>query len=274
MDLFDKNVHGDEFRLRILLTNGCNRNCSFCLNDFQKKPKRPAFLHHDDAFRAVATYCHFMQIEGKKPVVTFSGGEPGIHPDIHAILATAKKAGAFVKVVTNGTALHLTQLKPFVDCWHVSITDVNTPGIAEFLDLHKGYNVQIQKVVTENVTRTQMYDIVDYWGPRGVTVKFWADFFASGQSKNKIEENIKAVADKYSIYKIISRFSGKQENRGPACRGCEAKCVTLKALWVFPDGTTSTCPQGLRERSRPQSWQFTIEEAYKSHSLQGVCNAN
>lgn len=37
-DVFDKRIHQDEFKLRLLLTNACNKNCVFCLNDFQDKP--------------------------------------------------------------------------------------------------------------------------------------------------------------------------------------------------------------------------------------------
>ena len=49
MSLFNKLIHQDEFRLRILMTDGCNKNCSFCLNDFQKKPEAPRFVDQDVA---------------------------------------------------------------------------------------------------------------------------------------------------------------------------------------------------------------------------------
>ncbi|MFW6272886.1 MAG: hypothetical protein ACOC2U_03805 [bacterium] len=34
----DKQIHANEFKLRILVTNDCNKSCKFCLNDFQPKP--------------------------------------------------------------------------------------------------------------------------------------------------------------------------------------------------------------------------------------------
>ena len=44
-ELFDKQIHRNEFKLRLLMINACNRNCGFCLNDFQEKPNgNPLFL--------------------------------------------------------------------------------------------------------------------------------------------------------------------------------------------------------------------------------------
>ena len=36
--MIDPMIHANEFKLRLLLTDRCNRRCSFCLNDFQRKP--------------------------------------------------------------------------------------------------------------------------------------------------------------------------------------------------------------------------------------------
>ena len=156
INLFDKKIHQDEFRLRILMTNGCNKSCSFCLNDFQKKPNgKPEFIDVMQAWKACSYYCAFMHDKKEKPIITFSGGEPGIHPDIHKIIRTAKRFDAFVKVVTNGTALYLTELKDYVDCWHVSVIRPNHELI-DFLDNHRDYTVQIQHVLSHNA------DIVGY----------------------------------------------------------------------------------------------------------------
>jgi len=38
MKIFDKQIHKDDFRLRLLVTDGCNKNCHHCLNDFQTRP--------------------------------------------------------------------------------------------------------------------------------------------------------------------------------------------------------------------------------------------
>lgn len=265
MSLFDKNTHRDEFRLRILMTDGCNKNCSFCLNDFQPKPKgKPRFLELNDARKAITAYCDFMHQKGMQPIITFSGGEPGIHPRIHDILPIARKHGAFVKVATNGTALYLTQLKDFVDCWHVSVTRLNFE-LVEFLDANLDYNVQIQLVLYYNAPA-----VLDLYGKRGLTIKLWGNFFHTPEQKEEDRKTIENLAKQFPEYKIISRFTGKQENRGEGCKGCTIPCVTLKALWVFPDGTVSTCPQGYRKRWKPGSWLRAMQHAYEAHKVKEV----
>lgn len=259
--LFDKKIHRDEFRLRVLMTNGCNKNCSFCLNDFQEKPEgKPELIDLSHAQKACAYYSAFMYSKKEQPIITFSGGEPGIHPEIHRIIRTAKANGAFVKVVTNGTALYLSLLKDYVDCWHVSVVKPNYE-LLEFLDNNPDYNVQIQHVInhfTDNVIRLYA----------GYTIKIWTDFFSSPEQKEKCRKAIKNFTERYPKIDIISRYTGKQENRGRACEGCSKECVTLKALWVFPDGSVSTCPQGVKAKITPITenvWYNTIENAYNMH---------
>ena len=271
MTLFDKNIHRDEFRLRILMTDGCNKSCSFCLNDFQPKPKgKPKFICHSDAWSAITTYCALMQMNKRQPVVTFSGGEPGIHPSIHDILATARRHGAFVKVVTNGTALYLSELRNFVDCWHVSVTG-KSQEIIDFLKYNPGYNVQIQHVVNHGeypwrlYAAEALYDLVRFYGAHELPIKLWVNFFDSPGRQETSRKLIEHTAALFPKFEIKSRFTGKQENRGEACSDCRKDCVTLKALWVFPDGTASTCPQGIKERRKPISWWKTMERAYKLH---------
>jgi len=70
-------IHRDEFRLRILLTNDCNKDCHFCLNDFQ--PKGKTYVHAFDVIDCIRAYGQFMKSIKEKSIVTFAGGEPGLH---------------------------------------------------------------------------------------------------------------------------------------------------------------------------------------------------
>ena len=57
MNIINKLIHRDEIKLRILMTDCCNKNCSFCLNDFQIKPiDKPLFLDTNIAKDAIRTY--------------------------------------------------------------------------------------------------------------------------------------------------------------------------------------------------------------------------
>jgi len=274
--VFDKSIHRDEFRLRILMTDGCNKNCSFCLNDFQPKPRgKPEFIDAAFAAQLISVYCHKMELIGKQPIVTFSGGEPGIHPKIHTIVRYAKRRGAVVKVVTNGTALYLTPLKEFVDCWHVSVTKKDE-NLIEFLETNPGYNVQIQHVLIRGheflgrkyFPLREPYELIKFYGPKRLPIKLWVDFFDSKEDKKSTEGAIIGLVSLFPDYEIKSRFAGRQENRGIACRGCERDCVTLKALWAFPDNTVSVCPQGVHPRigDGPYGWMMgAMKKALEVH---------
>ncbi|KKN28302.1 hypothetical protein LCGC14_0855380 [marine sediment metagenome] len=255
--MFDKTIHRDEFRLRILLTNQCNKNCHFCLNDFQ--PKRPAqCVSPMDTVDCLRAYGTFMKSIKEKSIVTFSGGEPGIHPWLDFILHHAKGYCDVIKVVTNGMALNSDRIR-YVDCWHVGVTHKDHV-VRDFA--HHAKDMVVQIVITEDQPNHQLIDIIGFYIKAGIKVKLFADF--NCEIQKYLQARIDFFIDHFEEG-ISTRFTGKQENRGSACAGCEKRCVTLKALWMFPDGSSSTCPQGVVDPFDDDSWDETVEKAYKAH---------
>jgi len=248
--IFDKQIHKNDFRLRILVTNGCNKNCYHCLNDFQKKPiSKPIFLNLNIAKHIIKDYCSIMK---EKAQVEFSGGEPGIYPHLTELVSFTKKFKPFIKINTNGTALDLG-IDSLVDCWHVG-------ALYPDRDTLKAINGQIQIVVTEK--NLEMLDkIVSYYGEYRIPIKLFTDFFSN--KTEVLRKHIEEISQKYPSYVIKSRYTGIQENKGKLCNGCTKKCITAKALWVFPDGTISPCPQ--RENRDGYIGASQIIEAYEGH---------
>ncbi len=251
----DKLIHKNEFRLRILLTNECNKNCDFCLNDFQ--PKEPiAYANISDIMDCLRVYGSFMKDES---IVTFSGGEPGIHPDLRYMLKSAKLHCRMVKVVTNGTALR-PDLVEFVDEWHIGVTHKNRE-IRCFLQNSK--NIMVQIVVTDDMAAASLVDLVLFYRKDEIPIKLFVDF--NSNNKSQLESKIENVMNMFDNG-VYTRFTGRQINRGKACSGCKKECVTLKALWVFPDGRSSTCPQGTTEYfDRSSGWDEIVKKAYNNH---------
>lgn len=267
--IFDKNIHKDEFRLRLLVTDGCNKNCTFCLNDFMDKPTgTPELLDTYNAISCIKAYSYFMRTLKKEiPIITFSGGEPGIHPDLGIILDAAKTLKCVTKVVTNGTALYIPNVYKVVDCWHISVTGIDY-DLVEYLNRNRNEleNVQIQFVVTDYNMYYTLY-VVEFYVSRGFKIKLFVDFNSLPLYRSNIENRIKNAYKEYPN-SVITRFTGVQENRGLACEECNKQCVTLKALWVFPDGGASTCPQGVVDKEYPSiyyEWVEIIEAAYELH---------
>lgn len=256
--MHNKLIHKDEFRLRILLTNECNKNCSFCLNDFQLK-KPAAYANTLDVIDCLRAYGSFMK---DKSIVTFSGGEPGLHPGLSYILSCAKHYCKTVKVVTNGKAFD-TDSRNSVDVWHVGVTDKDQ-AVIDFLQYSK--NIIVQLVVTDNMAIEFLVGFVSFYEKHGILVKLFIDF--NSNNKSQLKGKIGFIEWIFGDA-VCTRFTGRQINRGIACLGCKKDCITLKALWVFPDGRSTTCPQGNAEYFNDDSWDETVERAYNAHLYLG-----
>ncbi len=255
----DKHIHQDEFRLRVLLTNKCNKNCSFCLNDFQpKEPEQTA--NPFDLNDCIRAYGQFMKSIKETSIITFSGGEPGIYPFLDMVLAHAHHHCDVVKVSTNGEAFQPWNL-PFVTRWNVHVTEQLPVNhlIYQYPD-----RVTTQIVVTYDMHPDYLHELVKHYHHYGFVVKLFTDFRVGFPDSEILNGKIMRVAENFED-RICTRFTGVQVNRGKACEGCEKDCVTLKALWYFPDGTSSTCPQGFRPKYDHDSWDETMDVAYAAH---------
>lgn len=259
--MFDKQKHKDDFKLRLLVTNDCNKSCQHCLNDFQVKGSK--YLEFSAASQIINEYCLFMKKRGLEPRVELSGGEPGLHPYLEAIIMFAKASDAFVKVNTNGLALNTIpqKVRDIVDCWHIGVTGCDN----EILYDIKEVGGQAQYVVKHDEL-SKLKDTVHFY--RSVPLKLFIDFYAKGKKKRDIEQAIKDAA--YIHPNLKTRYTGIQENRGKVCKGCNRKCITLKALWVFPDGTMSLCPQHQRKTHMINTcFMPSMEMMYNQHNVGG-----
>ena len=257
----DKDIHRNEFRLRVLTTNTCNQECSYCLNDFQNKIPE-YFIDVDFAKRIIEEYCFFMKFNVQStPLINISGGEPGIHPGIHDIVRAPSSASK-VMLNTNGTALKLTDLDPYVDHWRVHVFNTD-PTLLNHINRTQA---QIVFVVTEDTSMNQLDEIIRFYSYHNIEIKLFVDFNCSEYFLHVFPAMVQAMKLKYPKAIIKTRFTGLQKNRGKACKGCNERCITLKALWVFPEGYVSTCPQGKKEKIFPDgNIKEIIQWAYNEH---------
>jgi len=272
-DVFDKMIHRDEFKLRLLLTNSCNKNCVFCLNDFQNKPEKghPGyFLDSGLALIAITAYHNVAVKLGYRAQVYFSGGEPTLHRDFEYLVRAAKRAGCRVTVNTNGTfEPHLLNVLREVDCLHFGVYEKST-DMAEKISCLNG---SVQCVYSSKDPYVD-YDFVRFYLQYGIPVKVFGDLRENPALYEAFANSLRA---KFPSDKDLSfRFIGKQENRGVGCSGCCKNCVTLKAAWVFPDGTITHCPQKPETMlgERPHIWAWVdqmnrIEQLHRTECNRG-----
>ena len=96
-DILEADGHGGEVVREVLLRilQQCNERCRFCWIDFDAAPCPEALI--DEALLRVATL-------RPPPIVSFTGGEPTLHPQLEAFVQRARTAGASqVTLQTNAT---------------------------------------------------------------------------------------------------------------------------------------------------------------------------
>lgn len=239
----EKMCHADEFRLRLLVTDSCNMKCDYCLNDFQSTKNTNKFLDIDTALLIARKYIKFVNFMGiHTPIITISGGEPGLYPDLFKLVQSIKMSHEDCKVVicTNGKVFAhpaWRALDEYIDFLHVHIF----PGT--FIDFSKLTLATpvVQMVYTDNIPDKEYEEMIDYYHHLGIKFKMFVDFYGEDELDEDYHDFIQKMNTKYD--NVLSRFTGLQENRGIGCDGCKLSCVTLKGMWVFPDGKISTCPQ-------------------------------
>ena len=254
--MIDKQIHRDELKLRLLLTDACTKNCEFCLNDFQQKGS--TFLPFSIAHQAIISYTSLFV--NRVPLqVYYSGGEPTLSDILVLLVFLAKQLQARTTLITNGDHPYLIKkCQPFLDCLHISAYEIES----RLVNLAREYKASIQCLYPQHL------DVALYYLHQDLPVKIFLDFY-----KPHLYEAYEEVARQWSArYPQASfRFTGIQENRGIGCHGCALHCITLKAIWVFPDGGVTACPQLFKMPKAypvgPQEWREVFEEIYKFHKV-------
>ncbi|MFL6450876.1 MAG: radical SAM protein [Bryobacteraceae bacterium] len=104
----------------------CNLACTYC-NEFDKdSPPVPTseMLRRIDKLGALGT-----------SIVTFSGGEPTLHPDLDLLIGRVRKQGAIATIITNGYLLTPERIKRLnavgLDYLQISIDNVQPDEVSK-----------------------------------------------------------------------------------------------------------------------------------------------
>ena len=131
----------------------CNLSCTYCneFDDFSKPVPTDEMLRRIDLLAALGT-----------SIISFSGGEPLLHPDLDALIARIRKDGRLAGMITNGFLLNEDRIKKLnragLDHMQISIDNVKPDDVSKkslkTLDLrlqllaeHADFHVNINSVV-------------------------------------------------------------------------------------------------------------------------------
>ena len=104
----------------------CNLSCTYCneFDDFSKPVPTPEMLHRIDLLAALGT-----------TVITLSGGEPLLHPEIEEIVRRIRHHGVIAEVLTNGYLLTPDRIQGLnragLDHTQVSIDNVRPDEVSK-----------------------------------------------------------------------------------------------------------------------------------------------
>jgi MoaA/NifB/PqqE/SkfB family radical SAM enzyme len=111
---------------QIIPIRRCNLACTYC-NEFDKdSPPVPTetMLRRIDKLGELGT-----------SIITFSGGEPTLHPDLDDLIARARERGAIVTIITNGYFLVPDRIKRLnkagLDYLQISIDNVQPDDVSK-----------------------------------------------------------------------------------------------------------------------------------------------
>lgn len=183
-------------KIYIEITNICNLNCSFCLEDSREKKMMNA---HE--FRNIIT-----KIKEYTNLVTFHvKGEPLLHKDLEELLGICHENNVFVNITTNGSLLYknieilkkaksLRQLNISIH----SIYDKNVLlGIDDTDAFQNDYMLNIFDCV-DNITKEN--DIY-------ISYRLWN--LASREEKLKNTNVLKMISNKYDIADLENKILEK-----------------------------------------------------------------
>jgi MoaA/NifB/PqqE/SkfB family radical SAM enzyme len=236
----------------------CNLSCTYC-NEYDKTS---APIATDEMLRRLDKLA-----ELGTEIVTFSGGEPTLHPDLDQLIRRVRENGAIVTLITNGYFLTPDRIRRLneagLDYLQISIDNVNPDDVSKkslkvldqklrWLSEHADFSVTINSVLGGGIDQPEdAYQITTRARGLGFHSTVGVLHDGAGQLKALAPEQ-RAVYDRIVNVKTglfsFSHFDSFQDNvtRGlPNAWHCRAGG---RFLYICEDGLVHYCSQ---QRGKP-----------------------
>ncbi len=146
---------------QIIPIRRCNLACTYC-NEYDKdSPPVPL----DEMLRRIDKLC-----ELGTGIITFSGGEPTLHPDLDLLIQRARQGEAIVTIITNGYLLTPDRIKRLnaagLDYLQISIDNVQPDEVSkkslkvldrklQWLAEHADFDITINSVLGSDIRQPE-----------------------------------------------------------------------------------------------------------------------
>jgi MoaA/NifB/PqqE/SkfB family radical SAM enzyme len=265
----------------IIPTRRCNLACEYCneYDDFSKPVLTEAMFQRVDKLAALGT-----------SVITISGGEPLLHPELDEIIHRIRRRGMIAGMITNGYLLVAERIERLnragLEWLQISIDNVTPDEVSkkslkvldkklELLAEHADFHVNINSVVGGGVKNPQ--DALTI-GKRALGLGFSSTIGiihdGSGQLQPLNDEERKIYNEMKSMEKSsFTRINGFQDNIAQG-RPNQWRCrAGARYLYICEDGLVHYCSQQRGYPGIPLE-KYTIEDIRREYLSEKTCAPN
>src|ERR1700721_52312 len=238
-------------RAHIIPVRRCNLACTYCneFDDFSVPVPTEEMFRRIDKLGALGT-----------AVVTISGGEPLLHPELDDVIRRIRANGMIAGLITNGYLLVAERIKRLnraeLEWLQISIDNVNPDEVSkkslkvldrklQLLAEHADFHVNINSVVGSGISHPQDALVI---GKRAIALGFTSTIGiihdGSGQLQPLGEEERRIYHEMQSLEKSsFTRINAFQDNIAKG-QSNDWRCrAGARYLYICEDGLVHYCSQ-------------------------------
>ena len=256
----------------------CNLSCAYCneYDDFSKPVPLETMYERLDRLAALGT-----------TIITISGGEPLLHPDLDAIIARVRKRGMIAGLITNGYLLTRERIERLnragLEHLQISIDNVQPDDISkkslkvldkklQLLAEHAEFHVNINSVVGGGIRKPQDALTV---GRRALELGFTStigiihngdgQLLPLGDEERGVYSQMRAMEK--ASYARINYFQDNIAHGRPNHWRCRAGA---RYLYICENGLVHYCSQQRGYPAKPLA-EYTLADIRREYLTEKSC---
>ncbi len=256
----------------------CNLACTYCneFDDFSKPVPLDTLFARLDHLAGLGT-----------TVITISGGEPLLHPDLDAVIAHIRKCGMIAGMITNGYLLTADRIKRLnqagLDHLQISIDNVMPDDVSkkslkvldkklQLLSEHADFHVNINSVVGGGIKSPHDALVI---GKRALELGFTSTVGIIHDGDGQLKPLRDDEREVYSAMRAMEKSSYARLNyfQDNIAHGKENqwRCrAGARYLYICEDGLVHYCSQQRGYPAKPLA-EYTVEDIRREYRTAKSC---